>query len=208
MAKISEIRKVSAEHVTEPVVWLLAKTSVTPSVISVVGFCLAVVAAVLVAIGQVIAGGVVVLVAGFFDMLDGALARRTNQTTLFGGVLDSTLDRFSEAVILLGVLTIFLFTEERNFFTLLSREWAVLLVGVVLFSSLLVSYIRARAEASGMECKVGIFTRSERVVVLALGLLLSQVDSALVITLAIIGVLSLVAAGQRLLCVWQQTRVR
>ena len=84
----------------------------------------------------------------------------------------------------------------------------VLLVGVVLFSSLLVSYIRARAEAVGLQGEVGLFTRPERVIVLALGLLLSQIPYVLVIALGVMAVFSLITVGQRLLYVWQQTRVK
>ena len=84
----------------------------------------------------------------------------------------------------------------------------ILLVGVALPGSLLVSYIRAKAEAIGLKCQVGLFTRTERVVVLALGLLLNQIDNALIIALAIIVVFSFFTIGQRLLYVWQQTKTR
>jgi CDP-diacylglycerol--glycerol-3-phosphate 3-phosphatidyltransferase len=140
-----------------------------------------------------------VLIAGFFDMLDGALARRTNQATRFGAVLDSTLDRLSEAVLLIGILVLYAGEQSTT---------GILLVSVALIGSLLVSYIRARAEALGLECQVGLFTRAERVIVLALGLLLNQIDSALIIALAIIVAFSFFTAGQRLLYVWKQTKTR
>ncbi|MBA7706466.1 hypothetical protein ES703_115320 [subsurface metagenome] len=82
----------------------LARTSITPSIITWFGFLLAVGAAALIIAGHLFAAGFVVLFAGFFDMLDGALARHTNRTTCFGAVLDSTLDRLSEAVLLIGIL--------------------------------------------------------------------------------------------------------
>ena len=88
--------------------------------------------------------------------------------------------------------------------TFLAREWSVTLVFIAVTGSFLVSYIRARAEASGLECQVGLFTRVERVVVLVLGLWLNQ----LVIALAIIAAFSFITAGQRLLHVWQQTRAK
>jgi CDP-diacylglycerol--glycerol-3-phosphate 3-phosphatidyltransferase len=140
-----------------------------------------------------------VLIAGFFDMLDGALARRTNQATRFGAILDSTLDRLSEAVLLIGILVLYAGEQSTT---------GILLAGVALIGSLLVSYIRARAEALGLECQVGLFTRAERVVVLALGLLLNQIDNALIIALAIIVAFSFFTAGQRLLYVWKQTKTR
>ena len=199
MSRLSEVRKTAAYYLTQPVVRLFAKTSITPSAISWFGFLLAAGAAVLITTGHLFAAGFVVLVAGFFDILDGALARHTNQTTRFGAVLDSTLDRLSEAVLLLGILV--LYTREQS-------VAEILLVGVALLGSLLVSYIRARAETLGLECQVGLFTRAERVIVLALGLLLNQIDNALVIALAIIVVFSFFTIGQRLFYVWQQTKTK
>ena len=194
MTKSSGIRRNIANYFTQPAVRFLARTSVTPSIITWFGFLLAVGAAVLIIMGHLFAAGFVVLFAGFFDMLDGALARYTNQTTCFGAVLDSTLDRLSEAVLLIGIL---LYVGNQSLV-------AVLLVFLALFGSLLVSYIRARAEALDLECQVGLFTRAERVIVLALGLLLNQI----VIALAIIVVFSFFTFGQRLIYVWQQTRMK
>lgn len=203
MAKLSGVRKTAAYYLTEPTVRLLAKTSITPSTITGMGLCLAAGAAALIIMGQLLAAGFLVLIAGYFDILDGALARRTDQTSRFGAVLDSTVDRLSEAVVLLGILALFLFTEDQALFALLGRNWSILLVGLALLSSPLVSYIRARAEALMIECQVGIFTRAERVIVLALGLLINQVT----IALAIITALSLVTAGQRLLYVRKQAKL-
>ena len=197
--KLSEIRKTLAYRFTEPVARLLAKTAITPSVITWLGFLLAVGAAAFIVTGHLFAAGWVVLVAGFFDMLDGALARYTNRATRFGAMLDSTLDRLSEAVVLLAILVLYARGQ-------LVAE--VLLVGVVLFGSLMVSYIRARAEAIGLQSQVGLFTRPERVIVLALGLLLNQIPYALVIALGIMAVFSFVTIGQRLIYVWQQTKVK
>jgi len=197
MAKLSEVRKTLAYYLTEPVVRLLSKTPITPSVITGFGFLLTVGAVILIVTGQLLAAGFVVLIAGFFDMLDGALARHANRATRFGAILDSTLDRLSEAVLLIGILV--LYAGEQSIA-------GILLVGFTLIGSLLVSYIRARAEALGLECQEGLFTRTERVVVLALGLLLNQIDNALIIALAIIVVFSFFTAGQRLLYVWKQTK--
>jgi len=203
MVKLPQVRKTIASRITEPVIRLLAATPISPNTLTWLGFLLTVGAAALIATGHLLAAGLVVLFAGLFDILDGALARRTNRTTRFGGILDSTLDRLSEAALLMGILVLFLLVEEQSvIFTLITKEWSILLVGLTLISSVLVSYIRARAEALGLECQVGLFTRAERVVVLVLGLLINQV----VIALAIIVVLSFVTAGQRLVYVWQQTK--
>jgi len=174
---------------------LLVRMRLTPNAISWFGFVLALVAAALIATGHLFAGGILVLVAGFFDILDGALARRLKKTTPFGAVLDSTLDRLSEAVLLLAILLAFG-----------GSALIALLVFLALLCSLLVSYVRARAEGAGLECGVGIFTRAERVVVLVLGLLLSGIAYALIIALAIIVVFSFVTFVQRLVYVWRQTR--
>ena len=199
MAKLSRVRKTLACYITQPALGLLARTSITPSAITWLGFLVAVGAAALIITGHLFAAGFVVLVAGFFDMLDGALARYTNRVTRFGAFLDSVLDRLAEAVLLLGILV--LYAREQSL-------TPILLVCVALVGSLLVSYIRARAEALGLECQVGLFTRPERVVVLALGLLLNHVFDALIIALAIIVVLSFFTVGQRLIYVWQRTKIK
>lgn len=180
-------------YLTDPIVTLLAASSVSPDVLSWTGFAVTLGAAALIATGHLIVAGFVVLLGGFFDILDGALARRTDRTTSFGAVLDATLDRLSEAAMLLGIAAYFLFAPQASFAPL-NREWAVILVLVTLSVSQSVSYIRARAEAMGLECQVGILTRTERVILLTMGLWLDQ----LVIALAIIALLSLVTAAQRI----------
>ncbi|MEE8619351.1 MAG: CDP-alcohol phosphatidyltransferase family protein [Dehalococcoidales bacterium] len=203
MVKLPQVRKTIAYRVTEPVVQLLAATPISPNALTLLGFLVTVGAAALIATEHLLAAGLMVLFAGFFDILDGALARWTNRTTRFGGILDSTLDRLSEAALLLGILVLFLLVEEQSvLFTFLAKKWSILLVGIALFVSPLVSYIRARAEAMGLECQVGLFTRAERVVVLVVGLLVNQI----VIALFIIVVFSFVTVGHRLVHVWQQTK--
>ncbi len=198
MTKLAELRKAIAYYLTEPVVRLLERTPLTPNTITWFGFLLAVGAAALITVERLFAAGLVVIFSSFLDILDGALARRTNRITRFGGILDSTIDRLSEAVLLLGILIWYAGSQS---------VLPILLVGVTLPSSLLVSYIRARAEAAGLECQVGLFTRGERVVVLVLGLCLSPLtEYALPVALAVIAVFSLVTVVQRLLHVWQQTR--
>jgi CDP-diacylglycerol--glycerol-3-phosphate 3-phosphatidyltransferase len=197
MPKLEKTRKSISNYVTQPIASLLARTPLTPNSLTWLGFCLSIGAAVLIVYGHLLAAGIVVLVAGLCDMLDGALARVTDRVTRFGGILDSTLDRLSEAAVLLGLLAVF------------AREQQVaesILAGVALLGALMVSYIRARMEGLGIECKTGLFTRPERVIVLALGLLLSRFDPALVTALAVIVFFSYFTAGQRLFYAWRQTR--
>ena len=197
MTTLASVRKNLAFYLTQPVVSLLARTGITPNAVTWFGLFISVGAGVLVGLGHPFAAGFVVLVGGFFDIIDGALARSTNRTSRFGAILDSTLDRAGEAVVLLGLLVYY--TREQS-------TAGVVVVGVVWLMSLLVSYIRARAEAAGLECEVGIFTRAERVILLALGLLLSQVGEALLIILSVIAAFSFITVIQRLRHVWRQTK--
>ena len=197
MTNLSELRKTAAYYLIQPAVRLLARTPITPNTLTWFGFLLTIGAAVLITQGYLLAAGVVVLIAGFFDILDGALARSTNRVTQFGAVLDATLDRLAEVVLLLSILVLYASARVVTH---------TVVTSLALLGSLLVSYIRAKAEAVGLECQVGLFTRSERVVVLALGLLLSQFANALLIALAIIVVFSFITITQRLLYVWRQTK--
>ena len=199
MTGLAGARRVVSNCVTQPVVRLLAKTPLTPNAVSWLGFLITVGAAALIGTEHLLAAGVVVLFAGVFDMLDGALARHANQVTPFGAVLDATLDRVSEAMLLLGLLVFYLFFGNQP-------TVGILLVCLALVSSPLVSYVRARAEGVGIECQVGLFTRAERVITLAAGLLLSHISYALIIALAVIAAFSFITAGQRLYYVRKQTK--
>ncbi len=196
-AKLVEIRKTAGNFLTQPVVKLLARTRISPNAITWLGFLLTLVAAALIGCGNLFVGGIIVLVAGFFDIVDGAVARSTNQVSRFGAILDSTLDRLSEAALLLGILVIFAWGQSVT---------GVFLVGLALVGSIMVSYLRAKVEVLGIECKVGLFTRSERVIVLALGLLLSRFNYALMIALAIIVSFIFFTVGERLVYARRQTK--
>lgn len=199
-ASFSDMRKLAASYLTQPMVRLLARTRVTPDTVTWMGFTLTIGAAVLIAVGHLFAAGFIVLGASFFDMLDGALARSTNQTTRFGAILDSTLDRLSEAAVLTGILVFHALNATPQ------STFIVLLAAAAMTGSFLVSYVRARAEGAGLKCEVGLFSRAERVLVIVLGLLLSQIDYALILSLAIVVIFSFITVGQRVFHVWQQTR--
>ena len=202
MTELPRLRKSTSSRLTEPIVRFLVKTHITPNTLTWLGFSIALVAAVVIATGHPFIAGFIVLAAGFFDMLDGALARHTGRVTPFGAVLDSTLDRVSEAVLLLGVLIFYLLSGNRP-------TLGILFVCLALIASPLVSYLRAKGEALGIECGVGLFTRPERVIALAIGLLASRViDYGLIIALVVIAVFSFVTAGQRLLYLKRQTKTK
>ena len=190
MAELSEVRKALSYYLSRPVVRLLDKVPVSPNFLSWFGFLLASGTAVLIVTDHLFAAGFMVLVAGFFDILDGAVARHTNKATRFGAVLDATLDRTSESLLLLAIMFVYAKGDSVT---------EIMLVGFALVSSWMVSYMRARGEAIGVDCRVGLFTRAERVVILALGLLLSQFNYALTIALVTIVVFSLVTIIQRVI---------
>jgi CDP-diacylglycerol--glycerol-3-phosphate 3-phosphatidyltransferase len=183
-----------ARGVAEAIVTPLARHGVTPNTVTVVGFIFNVATAAVLATGHLTFGGALLLLSGIFDMLDGALARVTARQSDFGAYLDSLLDRYSEAVILLAL--IFVFTERHN-------TPAVLLVYAAAVGSLLISYARARAEGLGLDGKVGIAPRPERVIILGLGLLFNSATT--IAALVILAFLTHVTAMQRLHHVWRQT---
>jgi CDP-diacylglycerol--glycerol-3-phosphate 3-phosphatidyltransferase len=197
MSKLEKTRRSLVDSVAPPVAGLLARTPLTPNSLTWLGFFITVGATVLIAFDHFLAAGALVLVAGLFDMLDGALARLTDRVSRFGAVLDSTLDRLSEAVVLLALLSVF--TREQD-------VTISLLIGVTLVGSLVVSYIRARMEGMGIECKAGIFTRPERVVIISLGLMLNQFNYVLLSALSIIAFFSWITVIERLVYAWRQTR--
>ncbi len=142
----------------------LHKIGVTPNQITVTGTALNAGVAVLIVFDHLVWAGILIIVAGLFDMLDGALARRTQNVTPFGAFLDSTLDRVSEGMILAAV---------AYFLAVKGGERGAIdaaLVVMALLGSILVSYTRARAESLGVECRSGIMTRPERIILVAIGL--------------------------------------
>jgi CDP-diacylglycerol---glycerol-3-phosphate 3-phosphatidyltransferase len=189
------IRRNIAYRITGPVIRILSKSGITPNALTLINLALNIIAAYVIAAGYFLLGGVLVLVAGLFDLLDGALARSTKQATRFGAVLDSVVDRISEAAILCGLLIWYIPREETGL--------EIVLIFVVLIGSFLVSYIRARAEGLGWQCQVGLFTRAERVIVLAVGLLVDQVFIALCILMVFV----LITVVQRLVYLRKQEHI-
>lgn len=180
-------------RLTDPIVNPLARLGVTPNLLTLVGVLGNVGAAVLVGRGQFLAGGIMVLAFSALDLLDGALARATGRATRFGSVFDATMDRVSEAAVLIGVL--FFYADRGD-------EKEVLLASLAMVGSLLVSYVRARAEVAGLPLTEGYFTRAERVLVISIGLIIDQVT----IALWILAVMANLTAAQRLFLVWRKAR--
>ena len=154
----------------ESIVRPLARAGVSPNVLTVVGFLAMVGVAWVLALGHQRLAGLLIIFVGLFDALDGALARMTGEASAFGAFLDSTLDRFAEIALYLGLL--YLYRGDTL---------ATVLVYLTITGSLMVSYTRARAEGLGLDCKVGLFTRLERLAVLIVGLILERTLWALVV---------------------------
>jgi len=190
------IRRNLAFRITGPVVRILSKSGITPNALTFINLALNIISAYVIATGYFFLGGVLVLVAGLFDLLDGALARFTEQATRFGAILDSVVDRISEAAILCGLLIWYIPQEGAGL--------EIVLIFVVLIGSFLISYIRARAEGLGWQCQVGLFTRAERVIVLAIGLLVNQIF----IALCVLVVFVFITVVQRLVYLWKQGNIK
>jgi CDP-diacylglycerol--glycerol-3-phosphate 3-phosphatidyltransferase len=172
----------------------LIESRLTPNAISLTGFALNIVAAILVWQTEFFWGGVAFIVGSIMDTLDGAYSRMSDKATPFGAFLDSTLDRIEEGIVLTGVAV--WFAHERN-------EAAVAAVVIAVLASLVVSYTRARAEAIGVECKVGIATRAIRVIILSAGLVFAALG-ALEPAVYVLAALSSITVLQRIFHVRRQ----
>jgi CDP-diacylglycerol--glycerol-3-phosphate 3-phosphatidyltransferase len=183
-------------QVTTPVVAVLAKLGVTPNMLTVAQLIGGIIAGAVIASGELVWGGVLMLAASSLDAFDGTLARTTGKVTRFGGVFDSTFDRLFEGAVLAGVLYYFLELGART---------ESMLVFVAAVGSLCVSYVRARAEVEGVTMYDGLFTRVVRLVLLFAGLLIG--GDALTGVLWLLAVMTLITTLQRLYVAWQRLRV-
>ena len=167
------------EGLLRPVAQTLARSDISPNHVTVAGLVVNLIAAWLITRGDFFFAGVMYLLGGGFDLLDGMLARATNKVTAVGAYLDSTLDRISEGVIFAAIAYVF------------AREGHAVDAGMVLLAllgSLLVSYPRARAEALSVACKMGIATRPERVVLIALGLVTGWLAPVIYLLVVLTGI--------------------
>jgi CDP-diacylglycerol--glycerol-3-phosphate 3-phosphatidyltransferase len=191
-----------ARRIAESIVRPLAALGLTPNMATLLGLVLNVVTALLIARGSLVLGGAMLVFAGVFDMFDGALARVRDQKTTFGAFFDSTLDRFSEGIVLLGII-VYALTQRG----VANPIWIVCLAYIAGLGSLMVSYTRARAEGLGLEAKNGLMARPERVALLAAGLILGSLlqppGTGLLWTLALLAVSSVFTSVQRIVAVYR-----
>jgi CDP-diacylglycerol---glycerol-3-phosphate 3-phosphatidyltransferase len=167
----------------------LIESRLTPNAISVTGLILTVVAAVLIWQEMYVAGGLAYIVGSICDTLDGRYSRMSGKGSQFGAFLDSTLDRIEEGIVLTAVAAVF--ASQDN-------QIAAAATVVAVLASLMVSYTRARAEALGVECKVGIASRAVRVVILSPGILLADLG-LLAPSVYVLAALGTVTTVQRIL---------
>ena len=149
-----------ARTILQRIVKLLIFLGINPNYLTFLGFVMSIVTAYAFASGHFRAAGVILIVAGLFDMVDGEVARETDSETPFGAFFDSVMDRYSDLIMYLGLI-IWYGREDRMTY--------VVLVGVVMMGSVLTSYTRARAESLIPQCKVGFLERPERIVLLIIG---------------------------------------
>lgn len=179
------------DRIAGPIARLLVLLKVTPNQVSVAGGLFNVAAAAFIINGNFLTAGILYLLAGGIDLLDGLVARLSDQETMFGAFLDSTLDRVSEGVVFAAIVYHLATGGDA-----IASSFVVL----ALLGSLLVSYMRAKAEALGIECKVGIMTRLERVLLVSGGLLFGFLPLAIYLLV----VLTTFTVGQRMIHIFAQ----
>jgi CDP-diacylglycerol--glycerol-3-phosphate 3-phosphatidyltransferase len=167
----------------------LARRRINPNVLTVIGVSINVLSGLLFGLGHFFWAGVILIVANLFDMLDGQVARRTGQVTRFGGFLDSTLDRASDLAAFVGLMTFY--ARDTEYHSTLN----VLLAGLAMVGSVLVSYASARAESLIPKCDVGFLRRPERVVLLIIGALSTHPGSESIFANRMPAVLWILAVG-------------
>ncbi|KPL04530.1 MAG: hypothetical protein AMJ90_00330 [candidate division Zixibacteria bacterium SM23_73_2] len=203
MEQIKLIRKSWAKvflDLIEPLARFLINLKVSPYVLTGAGLFFSILGFNFFRIGYLFFGGLMIILAGICDVLDGRLARESNSVSKYGALIDSVVDRYSEIFLFLGLLVYF---WERSL-TL------VILIFLAVVGSLLVSYVRARAEGLGLECKVGIMQRQERMSYLAAGTILSPIpfmgNFLLILALTIIAVFSNFTVIQRVVYIKNQLK--
>jgi len=184
---------VACNRVIRLIVRGLALSRIHPNALTFIGLIVNGIAAALLASGRFPAAGIVIILAGIFDMVDGRVARETNQVTRFGGFFDSVLDRYSDLVLLMGLLV---------YYASIDRFFYVVLTAVVMTGSVMVSYTRARAENAIPRCKVGFMERPERLVLLIIGAVFNRMAPVL----WVIAVLSNLTVVHRMIYTWRETK--
>jgi CDP-diacylglycerol--glycerol-3-phosphate 3-phosphatidyltransferase len=192
MAFVEQKARDISRPVLEAVARILARWRISPDAVTYLGLVLTIGVAALAAVGEIRWAGVAYIFAAVCDAIDGTLARVSGKGSRFGAFLDSTIDRFEESIVLLGL---------SIYYARVGGLVEIPLILVVAVGSLMVSYTRARAEAVGVACKVGFMTRVPRVAIMIVGMILDKVLVALIV----LAVTSLFTAFHRMYYVWRAT---
>lgn len=177
----------------DPIVGILVKIRFTPNIVTILGFIIVSISAYFAAIGYFRTAGILVAFSGFLDIYDGALARKLNLESPRGALLDSTLDRLGEAIILLGIIYFYTLDQNLNI---------VMMASISMVFSLMISYLRARIEGLGYNSKSGIFTRPERVFIVSTGLILFNPF----ITIVVLTIATTIGLIHRFVIFWKMMR--
>jgi CDP-diacylglycerol--glycerol-3-phosphate 3-phosphatidyltransferase len=178
--------------IINPVIDLFVRLKVHPNHFTVLGLFISFIGAIFYANHDYRLGGVFILLGGICDIIDGKVARRTNRTSSFGALFDSSLDRYAEMFMFLGVAI---------YFVQIHHDLTSVMVVIALGGSMMVSYVRARAEGLGYECKMGIMQRPERIVYIGISSLIHTYALELVVWM--IAILANFTAIQRISYVWK-----
>lgn len=174
---------------------LAKRIKVNPNVLTILGLIVSILSGFMFAVGDLLLGAAMILLSGFVDMLDGAVARNNSSKTKFGGILDSTSDRFADAAIIIGIM-------YGGFVNPLIGALAI-------HASLTVSYVRARAESEGIKCSVGFAERAERLIIIVAGAILSVVfhkNMILYGAVVLIMILGYLTVFQRVYHSWKELK--
>ena len=194
-------------HLTNPVANVLISLGVTANIVTILGFVINVFAGILFAYERLILAGILIVVGGSFDMIDGAVARMRKVSDSSGALLDSVIDRYSEGAIFMGI-TVY-FYKSSGLYGILG----ILLTFATMIGSFLVSYTRARSEGLAVECNVGLMQRTERLVLLAISVIANGIlkdlvanNLILIMVLAILTIFTHITAVHRLIYSFRRLR--
>jgi CDP-diacylglycerol--glycerol-3-phosphate 3-phosphatidyltransferase len=177
--------KTPFQRLGDPVARALLRAHVRPNHLTVVGLGVSILAACALAQGRLRVGAVLLVLAGLFDFFDGSLARLANSVSAFGAFLDSVVDRYSDLVVLLGVVLYYHHVPDTT---------GVLLTMITMVGTIMISYTKARAQSIGLPCEIGLMERPERLIVLIAGATFNLLTPAMVV----LAVLTNVTALQRI----------
>jgi CDP-diacylglycerol--glycerol-3-phosphate 3-phosphatidyltransferase len=193
MATLTGAVGTGSRWLLDRIVGALAATGVNPNFLTFLGLVVNFGAAAMFAVGHFFAGAAIIFFAGFLDMLDGQVARRQNRVTAFGAFYDSTLDRYADMALYMGLLV---------YYSVSGRILYVVVAAIATAGSVMVSYARARAESLIPQCKVGFMERPERLVLLIIGGLFNRMGAVLWVIAAV----STITVIHRIVYTWQETR--